>query len=109
MNYLFLMKFTMDGYDFFIELGKSYSLEIHPNLSDIIWVNCCFCRIQEILFDIDTETVHLSLDVYAPSYDPKNKKDAINILQSLVKEFEEIGWYLNDHNLSVIQLNEEKI
>lgn len=101
MRYLFLMIVKIPGYDYYIELCKDYELEFHPNLTDLIFVDECFCEIKEIRLDIDSNTNWLKLEKVDDLFRVEEGKDneAIECLVSEIEEFKAYDWYLNNYDL----------
>ena len=99
MKYLFLITMKVSGYNLFIELGKEYELNIHPNITDQIWVDDCFCSITEILHNIDNYSIWLKLEMYDPQHVVESSEEAVERLISDIDEFKSYGWYLNDYDL----------
>jgi hypothetical protein len=109
MNYLFLITMKVEGYSPFIELAKEYDLKVHPNLSDKIWVEDCFCNITKMTYDVDDETIHLELLMYDPQHVCENEEQVLFRLIDDIEEFSQFGWRLNDYDEKISLKLQEKI
>lgn len=102
MKYIFLMTIKIEKYKWFIQLGKSYELSIHFNLTDEVMIDisdfCSITRINHSIDDNEHETyIYLNKDDPKPIV--KSSKEAIECLVSEIDEYKEYGWYLNDYDL----------
>jgi phenolic acid decarboxylase len=92
------MKIIIHPYEPFVEMETTIDYKIHPNLTDSIWVSGQFCKIEEIVHDIDDETIIIRLISDDPIHVVLNEYEVVKRLIYDIKEFEDCGWYLNDYD-----------
>lgn len=99
MTYIILMIIKVPGYDYFIELSKTYELEFHPNITDTICCDDNYCEIKDIHIDLDTNTYWMRVEKNDDFYVVESKKEAVECLISAIEEHQPYDWNLNNYNL----------
>lgn len=108
MKYLFLVTMRVDGYKWFIKLGKYFDLNMSFNITNEIFVDEIFCTIKRIFHNIDDEETWLYLEMDEPQHVVENSEQAIQILIDYIEEFKEYGWYLDNYDLNGWRLKDLK-